>query len=173
MRFGRSSNPVLSEKRFEKTQIFDQVQTEKMTLNGTINKTLLMFGLLLVTASISWRYEQNTPYTPCPVLMDGKLYFLKGNNGYLSCLDARDGTEHYTNQKLEGITNIFTSPLGVKDRIYVTGTNGTTCVVQTGEEFELISQNILEDSFYASPVVIGNSLYLRGENYLYCISFSL
>ena len=121
--------------------------------------------------AIVWSYDQNTtPYTPCPVLMDSKLYFLKANNGYLSCLDAKDGTVYYANQELEGIKNIFTSPLAVKDRIYVLGTNGVSCVVKQGEEFEVLSQNTLDDSFFASPVVIGNDLYLRGVKALYCIS---
>ncbi len=127
-------------------------------------------GDIRETDAIAWKYEKNTPYTPCPVLMDGKLYFLKANNGYLTCLDAKDGTEYYSSEKLEGIKNIFTSPLGVKDRIYVLGTNGTCCVVKQGEAFELLAQNILEDNFYASPVIVGNTLFLRGVKSLYCIS---
>ena len=120
--------------------------------------------------AIVWRYDLNTPYTPCPILLDGKIYFLKVNNGYLTCLDAKDGTEHYTNQKLEGIRNIFTSPVGVDDRIYIAGTNGSFSVVKLGETFELLSQNTLDDRFFASPVIIGNTLFLRGVNSLYCIS---
>jgi len=120
--------------------------------------------------AIKWSYDQNTPYTPCPVLMDGKIYFLKANNGYLTCLDAKDGTEHYSSQKLEGIKNIFTSPVGVANRIYIAGTNGVFCVMKTGEEFELLSMNTLDDSFFASPVILGDKLYLRGVESLYCIS---
>ncbi len=121
--------------------------------------------------AIAWSYGKNTTaYTPNPVLWDGRLYFLKTNNGYLSCLNADDGTEYYSNQKLEGIKNIFTSPVGVKDRFYVVGTNGLTCVVKHSEEFEVLSRNTLDDSFLASPVVIGNDLYLRGIKALYCIS---
>jgi len=120
--------------------------------------------------AIVWNYEKNTPYTPNPVLMDGKIYFLKANNGYLSCLNAKDGREYYSSQKLVGITNIFTSPVGVGDRIYIAGTNGSFSVVKTGEEFELLSQNTLDDSFFASPVILGNSLFLRGVKSLYCIA---
>lgn len=127
-------------------------------------------GNITGSDAIVWSYGQNTPYTPSPVLMDDKLYFLKANNGYLTCLDAGDGTEYYTNQRLEGIQNIFTSPLGVSDRIYITGTEGSTSVVKHGPEFEVLAQNTLEDSFYASPVIIGDKLYLRGNKYLYCIS---
>jgi outer membrane protein assembly factor BamB len=120
--------------------------------------------------AIVWKYDQNTPYTPSSVLMDGMLYFLKANNGYLSCLDAKTGQVYYTNQKLEGIQNIFASPVGVSDRIYITGANGTFHVVKNSTDFEVLSQNNLEDSFHASPVIIGDNMYLRGFNYLYCIS---
>ena len=127
-------------------------------------------GDITNSEAIVWKYNINTPYTPSPVLMDNKLYFLKVNNGYLTCLDATDGSEYYGNQKLEGIQNIFTSPVGVKDRIYIAGTNGITCVVKSGSKFEVLSQNTLDDKFYASPVIIGDNLYLRGTKYLYCVS---
>ncbi len=127
-------------------------------------------GNITDTDAIAWSYDQNTPYTPNPILMDGKIYFLKVNNGYLTCLNAKNGTEYYTNQKLEGIKNIFTSPVGVKDRIYIAGTNGVSCVVKTGETYELLVQNTLDDQFFASPVILGDDLFLRGVKALYCIA---
>ena len=145
-------------------------------MSGFRGSALLAIDLLKAKGDITdsdaivWKYDKNTSYAPSPVLMDNKLYFLKLNNGYLSCLDAKDGTEYYTNQKLEGIQNIFTSPVGVKDRIYIAGNNGTFIVVKHGNDFKVLSQNTLDDSFYASPVVIGDNLYLRGLKYLYCIS---
>ena len=145
-------------------------------MSGFRGNALLAIDLSLASGdidnsdAIAWRYDQNTPYTPCPVLMDGKLYFLKTNNGYLTCLDSKKGTEYYTSQKLEGIKNIFTSPVGVKDRIYILGTNGVCCVVKHGEAFEVLAQNTLDDQFFASPVILGNTLFLRGVKSLYCIS---
>jgi outer membrane protein assembly factor BamB len=127
-------------------------------------------GDITDSEAIVWRSDQNTPYTPNPVLMDGKIYYLKANNGYLTCVNAKDGTEYYSSQKLEGIKNIFTSPVGVKDRIYVAGTNGVFSVVKHGEAFELLSENTLDDQFFASPVILGNTLFLRGVKALYCIS---
>ena len=50
------------------------------------------------------------------------------------------------------------------------GTNGVTSVVKAGEEFEVLTENTLEDEFFASPVVLGNDLYIRGVKALYCIS---
>ncbi len=121
------------------------------------------------TSAILWEYNQDTPYTPSPVLMDRRLYFLKGNNGIMTCLDAKTGKVIYSNEKVEGITNIFSSPTGCGTKIYVAATN-TVDVIQAGNEFKLLAQNKLDDTFEASPVIVGNDLLLRGAKYLYCIS---
>lgn len=126
-------------------------------------------GDITGTPVILWEYNQDAPYTPSPVLLDGRLYFLKGNNGILTCLNARDGKVIYSNQKLEGITNIFSSPTGNNDKIYIAAT-GTVDVIKAGSEFALIAKNTLDDTFHASPVIVGNDLFLRGFRYLYCIS---
>ena len=127
-------------------------------------------GDITGTDAIVFHHGENTPYAPGPALAGERLYFLKGNNGYLTCMGALDGKVYYSNQKLEGINNIFASPLATDGRVYITGTDGTTCVVKQGNEFELLARNELDDSFYASPVVIGEDLYLRGTKSLYCIS---
>jgi outer membrane protein assembly factor BamB len=118
---------------------------------------------------ILWTYNQDTPYTPSPLLMDGKLYFLRANNGELTCLDAKTGKVFYSKQKLEGIGNLYSSPSGVGDRIYVAAEN-ICIVVKAGESFEIISSNVLDDNFHASPVIVGNELFLRGFKSLYCFS---
>ncbi len=126
-------------------------------------------GDITGTPSILWEYNQDASYTPSPVLMDGKLYFLKGNNGIITCLDAKTGKPIYSNQKIDGITNIFSSPTGNKDKIYVAATNQVS-VVKAGPEFSILAKNTLDDTFEASPIVVGNDLFLRGAKYLYCIS---
>ena len=126
-------------------------------------------GDITGTSAILWEYNQDAPYTPSGVLMDGKLYFMKGNNGVITCLNAKDGKVLYSNQKVDGITNIFSSPTASKDRIYVAAT-GKVDVVKAGSEFSLLAKNTLDDTFEASPVIVGNDLFLRGAKYLYCIS---
>ena len=126
-------------------------------------------GNISGTPAILWEYNQDTPYTPSGLLMEGKLYFLKANNGIISCLDAKDGKVIYSNQKLDGINNIFSSPTGNKDKIYIAA-QGVVDVIKSGSNFELISKNTLDDTFHASPVIVGNDLILRGFKYLYCIS---
>ncbi len=126
-------------------------------------------GDITGSEAILWTYNQDTPYTPCPLLMDGKLYFLRANNGELTCLDAKSGQMLYSKEKLEGIGNLYSSPSGVDDRIYVAAEN-ICVVIKAGEKFEIISSNELNDNFHASPVIVGNELILRGFNSLYCFS---
>lgn len=119
--------------------------------------------------AILWTYNQDTPYTPCPLLMDGKLYFLRANNGELTCLDAKTGKVYYSKEKLEGIGNLYSSPSGIGDRFYIAAEN-ICLVIKAGEKFEIISSNELNDNFHASPVIIDNKLILRGFDSLYCFS---
>ncbi len=118
---------------------------------------------------ILWSYNQDTPYTPCPLLMDGKLYFLRANNGEMTCLDAKTGKAYYSKEKLEGIGSIYSSPSGVGNHIYVAAEN-ICLVIKAGEKFEIISANELSDNFHASPVIVDNELILRGFEFLYCFS---
>jgi outer membrane protein assembly factor BamB len=126
-------------------------------------------GDITGTVAILWEYNQDAPYTPSGILTDGKLYFLKGNSGAMTCLNAKDGKVLYSNQKAEGIDKIFSSPTAGKDRIYIAAT-GLVDVVKAGGEFSLLAKNTLDDTFEASPVIVGNDLFLRGAKYLYCIS---
>ena len=119
--------------------------------------------------AILWTYNQDTPYTPSPLLMDGKLYFLRANNGELTCLDAKTGKVYYSKEKLEGIGNLYSSPSGIDDRIYIAAEN-ICLVIKAGEKFEIMSSNELNDNFHASPVIIDNKLILRGFDSLYCFS---
>ena len=126
-------------------------------------------GDITGTDAILWTFAEDTPYTPNPVLMNGKLYFLRVNNGYLTCLDAKTGKVFYTKQKLEGINSIFSSPTGVADRLYIVA-DKICLVLKAGETFEVLASNVLDDNFHASPVIVGDELFLRGFKSFYCFS---
>jgi outer membrane protein assembly factor BamB len=126
-------------------------------------------GDITGTDAILWTIEENTPYTPNPVLLNGNLYFLRVNNGYLTCVDALTGETNYDNVKLEGINSIFSSPGGVADRLYIVA-DKICLVIKAGKKFEVLSSNSLDDNFHSSPVIVGNELILRGFNSLYCFS---
>lgn len=127
-------------------------------------------GDLAASQAIAWRLDRDTPYVPSPLLYGEEIYFLKGNNGLLSCFNAKTGERLYGPERLEGVPNVYASPVGADGRIYVAGREGTTAVVQRGPVFKVLATNTLDDGFDASPVAVDSELYLRGAKYLYRIS---
>ena len=88
----------------------------------------------------------------------------------LSCLDAKTGQTRAGPFRLGGIRNVFASPVGAADRIYITDRSGTTLVLSHAATPEVLAVNRLDDSFSASPALVEDELYLRGRRYLYCIA---
>jgi outer membrane protein assembly factor BamB len=122
------------------------------------------------SGAIVWEHAWDTPYVPSPLLYGGKLYFLKSNMNILTCLNAATGESYYSRQRLQNIQGVYASPVAAKDRVYVVGRNGVCAVIRHGPRFEVLATNRLDDSFSASPVIVGKDMYLRGHKYLYCIT---
>jgi len=126
-------------------------------------------GDLTGSNAIVWRLQEGTPYVPSPLLYGDLLYFAQKNDGILSCHDAKTGKPHYKRHRLEEINGIYPSPVGADGRVYILGRNGVAYVIKQGPKLEVMAINKLDDRFTASPAVAGDSIYLRGHRYLYCI----
>ena len=122
-------------------------------------------------SAMAWVYDgKGTPYVPSPVLYKDMLYFVRENRATVSCVDAKTGRAHYDNGRIEEIRGVYASLVAAGDHIYVAGLDGKTAVVKAGPTFEVLAINELDDSFAASPVIVGDTLLLRGEHTLYCIA---
>jgi outer membrane protein assembly factor BamB len=126
-------------------------------------------GDITGSSAIVWSLDRDTPYVPSPVLYDGILYFLKSNSAILSAFDAKTGKPHYQLQRLDGLSEVFSSPVGAAGRLYVTGRDGTTLVIRHGPTFDVLAKNVLDDGVDASPALVENEIYMRGYRYLYSI----
>ncbi len=127
-------------------------------------------GDITGTTAIAWTLDRDTPYVPSPLLYDGVLYLLKTNSGLLSAFDAKTGTPHYQLQRLDGLPEVFASPVGAHERVYFAGRSGTTLVIRHGSAYEVIAKNRLDDGFDASPALVDDEIVLRGYEHLYSIA---
>lgn len=127
-------------------------------------------GDITGTDAIVWTYERDTPYVPSPLLYDGLLYMLKSNSGILTVFDAKSGQTHYGPQRIEGLAEVFSSPVGAAGRVYITDRTGATVVLKHGTTYEVLASNHIDDGVDASPAVADGAIYLRSHHYLYCIS---
>jgi outer membrane protein assembly factor BamB len=123
----------------------------------------------LVTAGSAheqWRWGNNTPDVPSPLVHEGLVYLCR-EDGRLICVDAKTGKEMYTQR-----THTFrhrASPVYADGKVYLTARDGTVSVVKAGPKFELLATNKLPDQISASPVVSNGRIYLRGFEALYAI----
>ncbi len=117
-----------------------------------------------------WEHNRDTPYVPSPLLTDGTLYFVKSNSPILTAVDAATGEPHYGPVRLEGVREIYASPVGAGGRVYLLGRDGGALVLAGGKEFKVLATNQLDDGFDASPAIVSDEIYLRGRRSLYRIS---
>lgn len=163
---GLGQNPIPQPVQFRDTVILMSGFRNPKLLAVRLGRT----GDLTGTDAVIWETTRGTSYTASPSLHDGRLYIIS-DNGMLHVFDAATGTPHYIQQRLPKPYNFKASPLVVNDRVYLATEEGDVVVVKTGNQFEMLATNTLTDqSFIASPIAIGNDLYLRSRTHLFRIS---
>lgn len=129
-------------------------------------------GDLTETGAIKWEVAQGTPYVSSPLLYEDRIYFVDGLNPELSCYDAKTGDPIIVKERIEGLGQIYASPSGAGGRIYLADREGKVVVLKKSDTLEILATNSLDDGFDASPIFVGDELYLKGQKFLYCIASS-
>ncbi len=120
---------------------------------------------------VAWTRKRGTPYVPSPLLHGQWVYYLSHYQGVLSRVHVQTGSEPAGPFRLEGMYNIYSSPVAAAGRVYITDRDGATLVLShTDGNPEVLAVNRLDDSFSASAALVGRDLLLRGERHLYCLS---
>jgi len=99
---------------------------------------------------------------------DGKYLYVLNDIGILHCLEATTGKPVYEGKRIENGT-YSSSPLLAEGKLYCTNEEGTTTVVKAGPEFEVLGINKLDSHTLASPAAVGDQIFIRTADYLYCL----
>jgi outer membrane protein assembly factor BamB len=126
-------------------------------------------GDITDTDKIAWRNTEAGPYVPSPVLYEGVLYFNKSNDAILTALEAETGEPLIKPTRVSELGSMYASPIAAAGRIYFTDRDGKTLVLQHGPEMEKLALNDLGEPVDASPAIVGNQIFIRGADHLYCI----
>ncbi len=127
-------------------------------------------GDITDTDKALWRHKQGTPYVGSPLLVGDRLYFTDDTKPFLTSLDIQTGKPVLDHVRLAGQNSFYASPVAAADRIYLVDREGTTLVIKAGtNKLTILASNKLDDTFDASPAIVGKQLFLRGEKALYCI----
>ncbi|MEA3317806.1 MAG: Bax inhibitor-1/YccA family protein [Bacteroidota bacterium] len=85
MNIGRSSNPALSTKVFN-NKTYANTMSETMTLEGTVNKSILMLVLVMLGAFYTWRLFYNASNAEIGASLIGKWMAIGGIGGFVMSL---------------------------------------------------------------------------------------
>ncbi len=120
-------------------------------------------GDITDTGHVAWRRVRGTPYVPSPLLYEGGLYFLTHYQGILSRVNARSGKDEPGSFRLEGVENVYSSPVAAAGRVYVTDLDGTTIVLKSGPVPQRLSVNHLAEPVSASRGCGGSAALFAGR----------
>ena len=103
-----------------------------------------------------------------PLVYRDLVYILERSHGGINCYHTQTGESVYS-ERLPGVRTFWASPWACDGKIFCLDDRGTTHIVQAGHEFKILGLNKLDDDFYASSAITGDSLIFRGADSLYCI----
>ncbi len=117
-------------------------------------------------SALAWRLDSGTPDVPSPLVV-GEYVYLCRENGNLVCLNRATGEKLY--EKPTTRDRHRASPIYADGLIYTSARNGIITVSKAGPEFEIVSQNNMQESISSSPLISNGRLYIRTFDALYCI----
>lgn len=126
-------------------------------------------GDLKGTKDEVWSWKKNTPDLASPLLSGNLLYFHKAKSASLSCVNPLTGEAYYTASKIPGLSTLYASPVAAGGHVFVTGRSGTTAVIKDGKKLEIVSTNSVDEGVDATPALVDDQIFIRGERHLFCI----
>lgn len=113
--------------------------------------------------NIVWRTRKNVPNIPSPIVV-GDNYYMISDKGLITCLDAKTGTEKWT-ERLNG--NGFSASLLARgNAIYAFSDEGATIVFEAGDAYKELARNQLPGRVQATPAVADGALFIRTDTKL-------
>ena len=121
----------------------------------------------ITNSNMVWKNDLG-PDVPTPT-SDGKLIYVINDRGIAVAFDAKTGDVVWDRKRIEPGT-YSSSPILADGKIYATSEDGTTTVLKAGPEFEILAVNKLESHTLATPSPVGDEIFIRTAEHLYCIA---
>jgi len=115
--------------------------------------------------NVPWEVVVDVPQISTPVIMDSLIYMVH-ERGMLTCLDAKTGAVVWK-EKLKDQFNA--SVLYASGNIYLFSLKGKTYVIEPGQTYKLVAENLLEGQVKATPAIVGDNIIFRTDKFLYRI----
>jgi hypothetical protein len=121
-----------------------------------------------VTGShVVWRTTKGCSYVPSPIASaDGRWFLVVSDTGIASCFEADTGRRPW----MERIGPHYSASLvEAEGLVHFLSDEGVTTIVRPGEKLDVVAENPLGESCYASPAISQGQIFIRAEGHLYAI----
>ena len=93
------------------------------------------------------------------------------DKGEIECWKPKTGKTNWADKLPKIRSNFYSSPLITVGMIYAPREDGVVFTIKVSDEkFELVATNELGESTLGSPIVVGNQIFVRGLEHLYCFA---
>src|SRR3990172_7248014 len=96
----------------------------------------------------------------------GGLVYIADFSGYLHCLDANTGQEHWTHDALAAV---WGSPFAADGKIYLGDEDGDVVVLQQGREKKVLAEMNMGSAVYGTPVPAHGALFISSRTELFAL----
>jgi outer membrane protein assembly factor BamB len=117
---------------------------------------------------VLWREGRSVPEVPMPLLWQSKVYMVAGA-GIVTCLDSVSGKVLFRG-RLGARGAYFASPVAADGHIYFASAEGQITVIDAADRLNVLATNDLGDAIYATPAIVGATLYVRTAHHLYAFA---
>ncbi|MEI7663424.1 MAG: PQQ-binding-like beta-propeller repeat protein [Bacteroidota bacterium] len=115
---------------------------------------------------VQWRIKRGGTYMPTPLAYNGFLYTLS-NSGLLICYRGSTGEVQFK-ETIKGGGAFTASPVAADGKIFCTSEEHGVFVIRAAAEYELITNNPINEICMATPAISGGLIFIRGQHHLFC-----
>ncbi len=116
-------------------------------------------------SEILWENDEYLPEVSSPVVSEGLLY-IATSYGVFACYDAKTGAKFWEKEYGNGF---YSSPVIADGKVYALDIGGVMHIFNLSKEYSLAGESSLGEKAYSTPAFAKGRIYIRGEEYLYCI----
>jgi outer membrane protein assembly factor BamB len=136
--------------------------------SGTIivaNEHAKLSAISLASGAVAWSAEDDLPNVASPLATE-EFVFTANAYGMVNCYDIATGRKLWTHEFDE---SFYPSPIVAAGRIYAMDNGGTMHVFRASKTFVSVADSKLGEQSLATPAFAGDTMFIRGQENLYCI----
>ncbi len=145
-----------------------EVATSPAFANGWVfvaNENACLVAIDGDKGEVLWEGDLDLPDVASP-LATGERLIVASGGGIVTCYDAATGKERWLEEFPKGF---WASPLLVGGKVYLLDQDGVMRIFADGDAYRALGAPVLGESATATPAIVGNRIYIRGEKNLFCI----